>query len=179
MKTKLFFCLLTFISINAHANLTNGPIISPTFPDRTPDYAQRNYSPELKKIRKITNQDLITSHATQVVINGKGDDKSYFIQKKKIDGSHQFIIAEKNYQEMIALGEDLTKQEILVVSDDEYENEMKNVDLVVMIDTNDAISASCANGIAAGAISGAISGTPGGAIVGGFLGGLAGGCFNR
>jgi uncharacterized membrane protein len=88
-------------------------------------------------------------------------------------------VSEKNYNEMISEGFNLSLQDIEVVTDEEYKNAVKNVDLVVFMDISNSISPGCANGAAAGAIGGAIQGGLAGAAVGGFLGGWAGGCFDK
>lgn len=200
MNSKLILCLFAIITIEAHAKPNAGQVFSPTIPKRTPEYSMRNYSPvnndtpweleisdlgtvpmpnSLKSFQTITENDLLISKSTQFVVKGEGDDRSYFIKTRKADGTYRFIIAEKNYQEMLSLGNDFSNQDVLVVTDEEYATSVKEVDLVVLVDASNSISQSCANGIAAGAITGALSGVPAGTLIGGFAGALAGGCFDR
>jgi hypothetical protein len=190
MKIKLLLALLTTITLQAQASSLSGPAPSPTFPGGVSINQTRNFNPHLitidppmpillQSFHTITDKELRASKATQVIIKGEGSDNSYFIQKRLADGSFRFTVAEKNYAEMLDQGVDLSHQDIEVVTDDEYEKAVKNVDLVVLMDISNSISPGCANGVAAGAIGGAIQGGVAGAVVGGFLGGWAGGCFEK
>lgn len=202
MKTKNLFMSLALLSLSITvANAKDfSPVTSPTFPGKYPENSIKSFSPtvyetpwelKLKDFESVpmpdnmkstqkaaTIDDIEASPSTQMVLKGKNGKVYFFTQFKKVDGSYSVIMPQRFYAEMTELGYSFDGQDIRGVSDDEYQNTIKDVKLVVFgkepLIVEDKYFGGEGGRCAAGTVGGAIGGGLAGAAVGGPAGAVVG-----
>lgn len=204
MKTKHVLAmtsLLLLITNGAIASLVgeNSPGVSPAFPGKVSVSTTRNYSPlkdetpwefnldrpgtipmpkDIKKTKKlVTLEEVDASPSTQTVFQARTGEIIYFTQFKNAEGRYSVIIPQKIYDKMLDEGYNFDETDVKSVSDEEYKNMIKDVQLVIYVKESHLINKYIGGEggrCAAGTIGGAIGGALGGAAVGGPAGAVAG-----